>query len=254
MGVIRVVIVTREAWRSLGPLNPNAFPESFRGYCFAAAEQLSLVQHAAEQVALSLELDRQSFLRAVQESNEFRGASPDPNKPSILLNYSLRCLGSVHVVLMATKAFMDVFAQMMTAAIRPGQAIRGFNKASRDGKKVPGWRVVRWLRDLPDGLFSHRDTMINHLIAAIDGWLAEAIHYRDEVAHSGQIQQYAHMALPFLKLPKDLTLSEIQDPRMPNGQQVAEYSAGIAQKILDLVDTTSRLLPGVQAELLGRER
>lgn len=246
----RVVVVKPESWWAFGFFNPNVFPDHVRSDLGACQDRLAVLVYSIRNVCEQIPEDVAYFLQVLQSDSAFTGFRPDPNKPTIAIFQNLEFLTGLNSSLLTVKSLLDVYTRLIARTIRPKATLFGFNKANFHGRKLPGGRLLNWLERSTSFSSIDSATLITIILHHIDGWISDAVTWRDEVIHDGTIARLEYMGVPLNSDLSKLRSMDILLPKMPNGVVVSDYCQTLKRNVALFLRETLSLLPGINQDML----
>ncbi|MDP2858954.1 MAG: hypothetical protein Q8P50_13400 [Bacillota bacterium] len=246
---ISVIFVDRHFWAASSLLNANAFPGSVRSTVTACADQLAVLFHSVENVLRQPGLNRSNLLaQARSDPAAFAGFKPAPDL--VLVLHNLDFLSGLYATLITAKSFLDVYARLVARVLVSTASLSGFGKAIYEGQKMPGGKLLNWVKRSAPRTFDRSDDLCRVLVGHVNEWAGQAVAYRDAVVHDGYLAGLQEAWAPLIKHPDELLETEISLPTMPDGQGVVDYCRNLETFTRRLLAETLVLLPGVNLALL----
>jgi hypothetical protein len=188
-----------------------------------------------------------------------RDKGPDfpvrPDFSTFVVYEAMTFVSDVYGMLVTLKTLLDVFAPLVTRAIAPGEVLRGFNKDTFEGaSRVPGGNLLNWLKfhsgaDTAEGRCAAQ--LFEIVKREVFRWIATAVKWRDAAVHSGRLMTFIPMHVVVKRTFKTIREDEVVGPFMPDKTPVVSYANDLLRDAAELVDTSVRLLPGVDTSLLA---
>jgi hypothetical protein len=214
-------------------------------------DSLSMLYFSVNQIGPYIESDRLEFLKELKANKGFDGFTPDPSKPIVIEYHNAKFLASLHLVLYATKSFLDVYAQLISKLIVPNAQVFGFNEGNVGGKKTKGGRLINWLRDSSPDTYTNATILASAIQDNVYSWIEEAISWRDSLIHHGEIPNLRPMMLfPQCQL-SEVKPNDVFLPQMPNGSSVLTYCEELRKNLCSFIGKTIKLLPNIEFSLVN---
>ena len=162
----------------------------------------------------------------------------------------LEYVSCLHSVFYEIKAFLDVYARLVSRLICPSGGAPGFGRAKVNGSEISGGRLANWIDKLAPETCPRKRELYDHIVRESREWITPLVRYRDTVAHFRDIPGFQHLRIALSERSRTLVRQNILQPQMPDGRLVAEYALELHDKAGNFVDVTIRCVPSVQVELL----
>ncbi len=247
---IQIWILGQEYFQASHIFNSNAFPGRVKGLVIPCMESLSIFSFSVNQVRPNLEREKGDFLRELRRNKAFDGYIPDPNNPSVFMYKNTRFPVVLYLVLSSMKSFLDVYAQLVSKLIDPNAHIRGFNEAKVDGKSTKGGRLINWLTGSSPSTYTKSKELASVIKDNATSWMGEAINWRDNIGHDGEIPNLRPMMVPPQSKPREVEINHIILPQMPNERDVITYCEETRKNLYKFTRETFKLLPNIESSLV----
>jgi hypothetical protein len=248
---IPAIIVDENFAKATYLFNPNAFSTTVKPDAMRCGDSFAVLTHSVDIVLREPGLDRSRLLREVRENDAFKGFTPTPDKPVVLMIHNLNFVTGLHSALIAVKSLLDLYSRLVAKSLVPSASVFGFKSGQFGGRNVSGGRFLRWLEHSVPRSFQHRARLVSLFLAHVDGWLNKAVAYRDAVVHDGFVPGMREASVPLDKPLAQLKDHDVVLPHMPDGAPVADYCQELVRSTRTLVSETLPLLPGVDLKLLS---
>jgi len=248
---IRIFMVGPESWKSLGILNPNAFSTSLKSSAMACADKLALVSYSTTIIQKAIDRDLEAFTKQINHSTDFKGFTPNPQKPVIAIYRNMSLQVGVQSFFITIKSTLDIYSRIVSKAIVPKSNLFGFGKAPFRGKKIAGGTLLNFLERNTAKSCVENKKLIGIFLSHIDDWIGDVIKIRDDIVHTGQPSDLIEMCVPILKKPQEITKDEIILPAIRGKGNILEYCQHVRRNIDSLLEETLTLLPGIDTKLLA---
>ena len=148
------------------------------------------------------------------------------------------------------KSALDVYAQLISKLIQPQSTLRGFSKATYEGRKeFVGGTLLNCLECNSPEEYLNKRPLIKLLTNHIDNWISDLVRYRDQIVHFGNINKLSYMCVELSKKPQQIIKDEIQLPIIPDKGDLLAYCNHLLQNIKQILRETLPLLPNVDLKL-----
>jgi len=251
--LIQIWILGPENFQASHVFNSNAFPSHVAGLVISCTEILSVFSFSVNQVEPNIERYKEKFLRELQGNKALVAYTPDPNKPSVFMYKNTGILADLYLVLSSMKSFLDVYAQLISKLIDPKAKIQGFNEAKVDGEGTKGGRLINWLIGASPSTYIKSKELASVIKDNSISWMNEAINWRDNIGHHGEIPNLHSMMIPPQSKPSEVEINHIILPRMPNGRDVMTYCEETRRNLYKFIRETFKLLPDIKSSLIDLE-
>lgn len=244
-------MVGPESWKSLGILNPNAFSTNLKSSAMACADKLALISYSIRIIQKAIDRDLEEFTKQLNHSTDFKGFTPNPQKPVIAIYRNVSYQAGVQSFFITIKSMLDIYSRITSKALVPKSNLFGFGKALFRGKRIAGGTLLNFLERNTAKSCVESKKLIGIFLSHIDGWIGDVVEIRDDIVHKGQPTDLAEMCVPILKKPQEITKDEIILPTIRRRGNILEYCQRIRRNIDRLLQETLILLPGVDTKLLA---
>lgn len=249
--LIPVIIVGPESWKSFGILNPNAFSSDLKPDVMACADKLALISYSIQIIQKEIDRDVNKFIKELNYGDAFKDFIPDLQKPTIVIYHNMSFQAGLQSFFIATKSMLDIYARIISKAIKPGSRLFGFNKAKVGGKKVVGGSLLNFINQNAPKSYADKEKLIGILSSHIDNWISDVVKFRDKIVHEGQLTDLMKMCVPLSKKPQTIIKDEITLPTIRDKGNVLEYCQLIQKNINRMLKETLVLLPNVNTKLIA---
>jgi hypothetical protein len=234
-------------WSASGYFNENGFPDpACHSFVRAAADQLALLHYSCDLVAQEVASDPEPFLRSLSKIDIDHIRSFEKHT---IVYRNMSYHAGLSAALLSLKSGLDVYAKLMSKLIEPNRKpIDGFNRTSVDGIDVRGGYVLKWLAKLPT--FAQHKLLHDAIASHIRAWINEAIKFRDDAVHFGNVPGAIGSYLKLTKPAAQVSQDDIEPPRMPNGLRVDVYCSSLYSRYCTFLRDTMPLLPGLVVAVL----
>jgi hypothetical protein len=250
---IPIIVVDRHFAAASALFNPNAFPQRVKREAAVCGDRLAILAHSVEIVMREPALDRSRLLQTIREDQAFKGYSPHPDKPAVLILHNLSFVSGLNSALIAAKSLLDLYSRLVARLLVPSANVFSFGKGTYKGRRVAGGSFLNWLDKSTPQSFEHRDELPLAFLRHVDDWADQAVAYRDAVVHFGVIIGITEAQIPLYKALADLRESDVVLPTMPDGEPVSDYCWHLLCSVREAAWQTLQLLPEVNLELLSTE-
>lgn len=230
-------------------LNNNNFPDTAKYAAGMAANRLAVMLHnidllnssidnAAEDFYVHLKRNWQGYVRACKQK---------PDIEFIAYSDGLEYISSMHSILYEFKAFLDLYAQLVCRLIKPTGSTKGFSRATIKGVSLSGGGFANWIdsscsvNDVPN-----QSELTKQIIHASSEWITDVVDLRDIIVHRRDLPDLRHMRVSISHGPTEISISDILQPEMQDGQALYKYAQLLADKLCKFVGNTISLLPNVK--------
>jgi hypothetical protein len=253
MEPLRIVFMSPDATAASGWFNPNAFPEQARCLVDASGERAALVRYHARMIHHETEVDlrlfEQEYTNHRVESLRFKEGFDH-----VAMFTGAGYLASLYGVFFTLKAFLDVYAKLVTGLIEGKYAsARGFSRARVGKDNLRGGALINRIRLCSPKHFTNAAKLADVVEKHSRRWIDKAVSYRDTLAHFGTINGVLDMQMRIDPRNKRFSRDTVKQPTMPDGTPVPVYARNLLSSLDVFVQETLALLPGVDPSKLSRK-
>ncbi len=246
--ITSIIFVDDYSYEAGHIFNGNAFAEYLQPQAAVCGTRFTIFRHNVRKVCETVNADFEIFEKQLLGQIEDLTASALKRTDLNLVCFhdNTHYLSSVFSSLFFLKSFLDVYATLIAASIKPSQSLL-FSSGRVDGEKVSGGKLINWLRgstpekynDLSDVIFRHSQD-----------WIHRAVQYRDTLVHYGDIAELHRMKVPLKPTTPPFTRDDILAPTMPHGEDVSGYAISLAKNLNRFLSDTIPMLPNVDRKLI----
>lgn len=248
----KVVFVSRFMQTGTAVFNGNAFPDELNTESTVCANRLSIFLYSVEDVNHSLKVTLSDFQKQLLSQSKDLCSASSKRADLHLVAYSdgLEYLTAFHLALYSLKSFLDVYARLICKLINNKTTSTTFGAKKNKGVKVSGEKLAKWISSSPDS-FTEKEQLVEVVRSHGSTWITEAVNYRDTLAHYRDIDGMIDMRLELDKLSNTNSLQKIENPILPNGQNLNQFLQTTLDNLGSFLDETMALLPNVDQKLLS---
>ena len=229
-------------------MNANSVPQALQDEFRATAERLSVFLHHVKTLPAELELCRRDFYAHLSRNWTLYAAAfkSRPDLEFIALADGVIYTARLHAILYELKAFLDLFARLITHLTNTTPGPNGFNKGLVGDRKLSGGNLINWIAGHSTTELPARDSLVQILTTASQIWITDAVANRDTLAHYRSMPGMKHMRVPVSQGPHTEAPHDIQPPSMPNGTELLSYVVQLRDQLCALVSDALPLVPQVR--------
>lgn len=236
-------------------LNPNAFPNYMEKEANVVARRFAIVLHNIDSLSINIDKATENFYTDLKRNWQMyiQACNRKPDIESIAEHLGLEYLSSMHSFLYELKAFLDVYAKLICMLISNTEETKTkltFSKANIEGTPLSGGKLVRWINNCSLKTVPKQRKLTKQIISSSKEWITPAVKLRDDIAHYRELPGLQHMCVSVTNGPTKISMSDISQPKMKNGQALDEYARSLSINLGQFVTRTLLLLPHVQTQLL----
>lgn len=249
---IPMIICGTSMMTSTSLINPNAFPQHIKKEVTAAANKFALFLNARTELIRSIELARGDMFEHLNRNWILYKQASSKREDIAMVAYSdgLTYMSAFNLFLYELKAFLDIFSQIICLLIdKDSSPVKGFNKAKIDGEKISGGKLINWIRNIGNEAISFKLELLALITKNCTEWINDTVKYRDDLAHEKGIVGFRHMNIPVSHGPNRLTRESIQEPVMPNGINILDYSNNVCENLSKLIEEVLSIIPEMKNDL-----
>ena len=249
---VRLVIVGEERWSTYGVFNANAYPEAVKYAVNSCSTRAAIFLVNVAVVQSEVTKDRLRFTQSLVRQREDLTRALTSRRDLNPVGYydGLGYLTALYGCFLSLKSFLDVYSQLMAKLACPGVKMT-FKKAKIGNLQLSGGTFINWLKGSAPKSFIKATALADLTYEHSKGWITSCVDYRDMLAHYSDIPGMRHMRLRFRTIHPVFDVTEIEEPRMPDGSPVVSYCTGLLERLRAYVSRSVVLLPNVKQELIS---
>ena len=227
----KLVLTGEEKWASFRFF--REFPKEFQWITNACGNRYALVCYHVKQLKFQLAQDIEDFLSWI--NREIAPALPKKESKTFIVYYhGVGYLSALYGILISLKSLLDILAVLIYKSLPVN--------AKFDGWGDKGKRVINALTNNVSHQYKPKADYLKRAIECRwEGWIGEAVRYRDEIVHRGDISELGHLKAILTGEKRQYSKDDILRPKMPNGSYVDEYCKNlksVLEKFLQLIIPT----------------
>jgi len=230
---IKLILTGEEKWASFRFF--RGFPEKFQWITNSCGNRYALVCYHVKQLKFQLEQDIEDFLSWI--NRKIIPAFPKKESKTFIVYYhGVGYLSALYGILISLKSLLDILAVLIYKSLPVNAKFDGWGDR---GKKV----INALTNNVSDQYKPKADYLKRVIECHWGGWIDEAVKYRDEIVHQGDISGLGHLKAILTGEKRQYSKDDILRPKMPNGNYVDDYCKNLKsmlEKFLQLVIPTLR--------------
>jgi hypothetical protein len=242
---VRLIFVSNELrWSAFSLFNANTFPSSLATLVDTCGVKFALIDFHTKLTRRQEDEDVQKFLDALssQGSGLIDGVKHRSDLTHVAYYHSIELISSFSNTLYAMKAFLDVFAQLLVRLIEPEQRNMTFKRATIEGHKCSGGRLINWLNGRNATEHPYARPIAECVLENSSRWITESVHYRDQLSHY-TLAGLVEMQTPLQTTDPVYSQNSINRPTLPNGLSVGNYCEACEENTRMFASRTLDLIP-----------
>jgi hypothetical protein len=247
---ISYILVGEERWFGGRYFMPNIYPSFLSDVTNSCSERFALNLHHYFQLRPSVTKDKEDCLKQLNKHCVNLNIPDGPDR--IAYYHSIATIACIHGFLYSVKSFLDIISTLWVSLASNKYQDANFSKKVINKKQLSGGVIINWLNHSSPCSFQKSKELANLIELNSKEWITESVHFRDELAHKGELSNLLPIRARVEDKKKRYESSDLMLPVMPNNIVVQDYFYKVITALNDFVFESLTLFENIDITKLKK--